>query len=94
MEKFNGYTNYETWRVNLEYIDGIDHEYLVECFDRVDPYDVAQTLKGWTEAFVNEEVRGVNRDGIVYGWVMAFLDDVNWLEIAEHVMEEHGIQTP
>ena len=26
MSKYNGWTNYETWRVNLEIFDGFDRE--------------------------------------------------------------------
>jgi hypothetical protein len=30
-------------------------------------------------------------EGMVRGWAMAFLDEVNWREIAEHLAEDHGI---
>ena len=41
-DKYNGWTNYATWRVNLEMFDGQP----VEWLDRdSDPHDVAQSLR-------------------------------------------------
>jgi hypothetical protein len=68
MEKFNGWTNYETWRVNLEFFDGyegiLDHE----------------TAREMVEDHINETTKeGLSRD-----WALSFVSNVNWHEIAKH----------
>lgn len=83
MEKYNGWTNYATWRINLEIFDGMD---AAECFDLdQDAYYLAQQLKDYAVDLV-ESTCQVN--GLALDYAMAFLDNVNWSEIAEHMIEE------
>lgn len=72
----NGWTNYATWRVNLEMIDG--NEYLAG-------YD-AEELKDWCAEIIDEQGKGLARD-----YAQAFLSEVNWYEIANHLREEYGL---
>ena len=69
--KYNGWTNYETWRVHLEMFDGMETE------DPVDP----QTL---CEMAV-DAVTGSSGDGLARDYALAFLSEVNWQEIADHI---------
>ena len=70
-EKYNGWTNYETWRVNLE------------VFDEMQP-DEPMTAEV-CEVFVEENMlpRGTETLMIVNGWARCFLEGVNWQEIAD-----------
>ena len=81
---YNGWTNYATWRVNLEYFDGIG----------IDPngmelHDIASDLKEQLEAHLAEEVNG-NVQSLAFSYAMAFVAEVNFYEIAERLIEYHA----
>jgi hypothetical protein len=40
---YNGWTNYATWRVNLEIFDGMEPREWIQ--EEKDPYDLSQILK-------------------------------------------------
>ena len=73
MEKqtYNGWTNYATWRVNLEMFDGS------ESFWSADS----------AREFVEEIICESTPEGVARDYALAFLADVNWHEIAEHYTE-------
>jgi hypothetical protein len=74
-EKCNGWTNYATWRVNLEIIDGL----MFLClFEKV----TADQCKDYAVEVVSD-----GADGFALDYALAFLDEVNWQEIAEHINE-------
>lgn len=82
---YNGWTNYATWRVNLEVFDGLN---IADDFDGVVPSlaEVAQ----WAKDYAHEVVHNSIDDScgyIVEGWALAFLSDVDWLLIARHLIE-------
>lgn len=68
MSKYNGWTNYETWRVNLEMFDGYEGE--------LD----ADTAKEIAEEHIYETTKA----GLARDYALAFLSEVNWREIAGH----------
>lgn len=72
-EKYNGWTNYATWRVNLEMFDEKPEER-----EEV----TAEDCKDYAEMIV-----GDGADGFALNYALAFLEDVNWQEIAEHLNE-------
>ena len=80
MEKYNGWSNYATWRINLEILgdmefkDQVSADYLQEIV-----YDCVFTSK--------------DVDGLAKDYALAFLRDVNYYEIAEHINEEIELQT-
>ena len=69
--KYNGWTNYATWRINLEMFDGDN-----EMYANSSP-DVFQEI-------VEEIIESTTGEGIARDYAMAFINDVNWHEIAEH----------
>lgn len=94
-ETYNGWTNYATWRVNLELIDS-DYYY--------------EVLNGNTD-FSNNNALETNKDDIIYdlsviikedienhlndlgtgtvlSYALAFVDDVNYYEIAKHIVSD------
>jgi len=78
MSTYNGWTNYATWRVNLEIFDGLTLEDLNTV--EVEPYEVSQVLKD----YATELVSG---NDLATDYALAFMSDVNWYEIAEHIIE-------
>jgi hypothetical protein len=84
MEKFNGWTNYETWRVNLEIFDGLDFKEHWPGSDKWDAYDLGDFLKGYAE----ELIEFSSSEGLARDYAFAFISDVNWREIAKHYQEE------
>lgn len=74
---YNGWTNYATWRVNLEMFDGMsteDHQWLCKW----------TALKDYAEDYIIESTpEGLGRD-----YALAFINEVNWFEIAKHYAEE------
>lgn len=86
MTDYNGWTNYATWRVNLEMIDGLDPSDLM--IDETDPYYLGQYLKEWCMDALEAETNGKDLS-LVMSYAMAFLADVNWREIAQHMIDAY-----
>lgn len=86
-DEYNGWCNYATWRVNLEIFEGFD------------PYDnfpdnqatmrewLADSLKEHAETLIHEA--GGGNGNIAVDYALAFLSDVNWCEIADHLIEDY-----
>jgi len=74
--KYNGWTNYATWRVNLEIFDGGN-------WDRYSADDLKE--------FVEDQIYAMTGSGIARDYALAFLSDVNWHEIAKHLKEEEEV---
>lgn len=80
MSEYNGWTNYATWRVNLEMFDGGDFA----SDNDLDAYDLGQRLREFAEETLSEQ-----GSGMVLDYALAFLADVNWREIAEHMIVDY-----
>jgi hypothetical protein len=72
MSNYNGWTNYATWRVNLEMFDG---------YEGTLSADTAREI-------VEEYIEGSSVEGLARDYALAFIADVNWSEIAAHYQEE------
>ena len=76
-EKYNGYTNYATWRVNLEIFDG---------FSAMDDEKVtAEYCEEYAEEVIFSDLE--NDQSLACSYARAFLANVNWHEIAEALNE-------
>lgn len=64
--KYNGWTNYATWRINLEWFDG----------------DSIQGDADYLREYVEESLELKCENETTLNYALAFLDDVNWNEIA------------
>jgi hypothetical protein len=82
--RYNGWTNYATWRVNLEMFDCSDWHCRIGEGGFTEAHDLAAALKDWAEEWI-EETSG---EGFARDYALAFLSDVNWYEIAEHMLDE------
>jgi len=80
--KHNGWTNYETWRVNLEIFDGFDMDDVPRTIDN--PYDLAEYLKEMADEVVCGDAEGLAKD-----YARAFLSEVDYGQIAKLMMEDN-----
>lgn len=85
----NGWSNYATWRINLEVFDGMTLEDMNTV--EVDPYEVSQYLKDYAEEiiFLDSHIGGKSPSSLMEDYARAFLSDVNWYEIAEHMIKDY-----
>lgn len=89
---YNGWTNYATWRVNLEIFDGID----IGDFDGVDDAEpdigyISNQLQEYAEevVFLDSNIGGKTPSSLMEDYARAFLQDVNWYEIAKHLVDDY-----
>ena len=78
--KHNGWTNYATWRINLEIFDGYDPEGTAVSADSL--RELADEI-----VFSGFENGAHGRRKLACGYAEAFMSDVNWHEIAESINE-------
>ena len=71
MSDYNGWTNYSTWRINLEYgfTDGV-----YEGYEHDD-----------LKSHVEEHLECSCENQTTLSYALAFIDDVNWHEIEENI---------
>ena len=81
-DTYNGWANYETWRVQLEVIDGMTRDDFAS--DEEDVENLAESVS----QYVDEVVLGSIPDGMARDLAASFLDRVDWVEIAEHLIED------
>ena len=80
---FNGWANYATWRINLEWFG--NGETIADMgFTRT---RLAEQLRNFVEEIICDDSNGPARD-----YAMAFLSDVDWHEIADHMMEDEDAE--
>ena len=77
-QEYNGWTNYETWRVNVEIFDGLGED------RSTDP----QGLRDYAETMVLG--CGTEPLTLAQGYALAFLDAVNWNEIWRSLPEDNS----
>ena len=75
----NGWTNYATWRINLEMFDGY------ELDEEKNQFELEQELRQRVYAYIDE----VCDEHIVSGWARAFVDEVDFYMIAKTLIENH-----
>ena len=81
--EYNGWTNYATWRVNVEIIDGIE----------IDTIICAEYIKEYVEDVVFGQYELGNGSHLVEDYARAFISEVNFYEIAQSINEELELQS-
>ena len=82
MTNYNGWTNYATWRVNLEIFDGIDPSEM--GWHKLDRFDLADALQEYAA-----EVVTTGASGLALDYAIAFMADVNFREIADAMRDAY-----
>jgi hypothetical protein len=85
---YNGWTNYATWRINLEIFDGFDPVEYYSKADLNDAYTLGDSLKDYAEQVIFE-CGECNENSLAGSYAQAFLSDVNWTEIASAMIETY-----
>jgi hypothetical protein len=83
MNQYNGWANYATWRVNLEIFDGMSASDLTE--KRV---NCASEVKDVCAEYAENLIEEASQEGLARDYARAFLSDVDWWEIANHLMAD------
>ena len=82
--KHNGWTNYPTWRVNLEIFDDIDPEYWEDQIeDGCTNYELGEHLEEYAESLLEAD------NELAESYALAFMNEVNWSEIAKHIIDTY-----
>ena len=81
---YNGWTNYETWRVNLEIFDGM--AWLDQFDDGMEVHDAARILKDYA---IDVLATDCNDQSIAYSYALAFLDAADFRQIAQSMHDNY-----
>jgi hypothetical protein len=85
--QYNGWQNYATWRINLEWIDGDGKRWYDDYSN--DVREMREAIKEYVEEELLLQVADEDASATVYSYALAFLTDVNWFQIAEHIVEDY-----
>jgi hypothetical protein len=90
MSNYNGWTNWETWKVNLELLDGLDASDLnIEHYTQDEYYEAGQIIEEYVGELIDLEYNGGNKSGgFISGVIRGFMSDVNWSELAKCFIDE------
>lgn len=83
MSTYNGWTNWETWKTNLELVDGMTGEDVGMDVD-MDKFEAGELLKDHCMEIAGQW----ETNSFVSGIVWEFFLQVDWPEIAEHLLSE------
>lgn len=78
---YNGWTNYATWRINLEQFDGVNAYQLSGRY-----VNSASDIKDLARDYVENIIFETTSEGFARDYALAFISDVNWWEIANHLI--------
>lgn len=81
-QTYNGWTNYATWRIALEWFD----DYNPNRWE-TDVYTLSKECQNYVESTLDDMT---TQSQLLKDYAFAFLDDVNWYEIAEHLIDENN----
>lgn len=78
-DNYNGWTNRETWLVNVWFLDGFGSE---DFYDTRDPYELGEHLRD----FVQSELDQADIPDVWLDFIC--LASVDWYELGEHLIED------
>ena len=82
---YNGWSNYATWRINLEIFSDQSPEDVTGNMT-VEVSDLADALKEQAE----ELIESGSSEGLARDYAFAFLSDVDWREIAQGMADAYA----
>ena len=80
--KYNGWTNYETWLFNLHF----DNYFEEDARQVKDVYELSKIIESAAAEYVSEELQV--QHGFIGDMLNSALRSINYYEIAEHYMED------
>lgn len=90
--KYNGWTNYETWLCNL-WFDNFDFSDMLDMFDGVEnKVDIRRKIEDYIEEYVEEFVESYLASGDTHGFIHDLLNssiqEIDFRDIAEHYVDD------
>ena len=87
-KQYNGWSNYATWRVALEIFDGLELSDITNLeADDITAYELGKECEAWVDSLLFDVFEG-QVHSLVIDYAQAFLDYVNWTEIAQNLLDE------
>ena len=88
MSEYNGWTNWETWTVNMYYLGGY-RKYIHENVRGNEELSSQADLANMFENYVEEKIAELSTDnaGLHAGFYRAGIQRVNWYELADHLLD-------
>jgi hypothetical protein len=91
-QKYNGWTNYETWLCNL-WFDNFDFEEVMDIFDDCqDRDDMLLRIEDYIKDYVEEIVEVSLEQPIKFGFISDMLNssmqEIDYRDIAEHYIDD------
>ena len=83
---YNGWSNYATWRINLEIFDGFETQDYYDNYED-DPHGFGEFLKDYADEILYIDQKNLDNEALALSYARAFMDEVNWYEIAEHLLD-------
>ena len=92
IQKYNGWTNYETWLCNM-WFDNFEFTDMMDMFDQCeDNCDVLEIIeeyiKSTVEEFVEYSLTPGDQDGFINDMLNAAISEIYWLDIAEQYVDD------
>lgn len=91
-DKYNGWTNYETWRINLEILDDYADAYPETIEEYAEQEDGSYDLSKILEEHVDEAITSFGElkdDCLAVSYARAFASEANYYEIAENMIRDY-----
>lgn len=84
MTKYNGWTNKETWLVNVHYMDSMPDYYIDMAVYHVDADELEEAVR-----HIAEECEALSQlpAGLLSDFINDAWSEVNWYELADHLNE-------
>jgi hypothetical protein len=81
--RYNGWRNYETWKIKLEFFDGNVNDYIDINEPPMSIYDLMQYLRSIVEDYIENHSSGMATD-----YAMNFVYECDFYEIADSFIKE------
>ena len=92
IQKYNGWTNYETWLCNMWFND-FDFTDMMDmfdnCEDNCDVLDIIEEyIKSTVEEYVEYSLSPGDQHGFIHDMLNAAISEIDWRDIAEHYVDD------
>jgi len=90
--KYNGWTNYETWLCNL-WFDNFEFTDMLDMFDGVEDKDdirirIEDYIKEYVEEFVESYLAPGDTHGFIHDMLNSSIQEIDFRDIAEHYVDD------
>ena len=90
--KYNGWTNYETWLCNL-WFDNFEFTDMLDMFDGVEDKDdirirIEDYIKEYVEEFIESYLAPGDTHGFIHDMLNSSIQEIDFRDIAEHYVDD------